>query len=420
MRIGQDDFFHLTYCTNIHPGNGWMEVERNLRSFAPSLRQELAPGRPFGIGLRLSARESEELLEEDRLARFEEFLRAQGLYVFTLNGFPYGSFHHEAVKSSVFAPDWRTAQRLTYTLRLARILAALLPEGVSGGISTVPLSYKPWLSPPTEGDWEVLTRHLMTATACLARMHGERGRFIHLDLEPEPGGLIETSREIVWFFETWLLPLGVPLLARELGVSRPEAERLLRAHLQVCWDTCHLAIEYEDPQDVLARLDAAGIGIGKVQLSAALRVLLPPGDRGPLHERLLPFAESTYLHQVIERRVDGTLRGFPDLTDALPHLQDPGAEEWRIHYHVPLFVEAYDLLGSTQPDTLRVLGLLRERRFTQQLEIETYTWSLLPPPLKQDLSGSIAAEYRWVLGHLTPGEAASRPGDAVREGRSHA
>lgn len=420
MRIGRDDDLHLTYCTNIHPGNGWREVEANLRRHVPALRADLAPEADFGIGLRLSAEESAELLRADALERFREFLAANGLYVFTLNGFPYGSFHGQVIKSAVFAPDWRSPERLDYTRRLVTILAALLPEGMEGGISTVPLSYKPWLEEAPESEREVLIRHLVAAVVAMHRAREESGRFIHLDLEPEPWGLVETSREIVAFFERYLLPLGLPMLALALGLSQGEAERVLREHLQICWDTCHLAIEYEDPSDVLRRLQGSGIGIGKLQISAALQVALPPGDRAPLQDRLTAFADSTYLHQVIARQVDGTLVAYPDLDVALEHLHDPFAREWRIHYHVPLFVERYGLLGSSRPDILRVFELLQAERFTRHLEIETYTWDLLPPGLKHELGASIAAEYRWVLEHLDPSRLATRRPASVLEGSSHA
>src|SRR5919202_4282075 len=107
MRVGADGFFHLTYCTNIHPGEGWDEVSRQLQTYPTALKARLSPEAPFGIGLRLSGRESVELLQGKRLADFKRFLEREGLYVFTLNGFPYGPFHGVPVKADVHAPDWR-------------------------------------------------------------------------------------------------------------------------------------------------------------------------------------------------------------------------------------------------------------------------------------------------------------------------
>src|SRR5262245_1786104 len=90
--------YHLTYCTNIHPGSGWNEVFAYLEQYSLPLKARLAPGQPFGIGLRLSASESEELLQGDRLERFRAWLEANGCYVALINGFPYGSFHRRQIK----------------------------------------------------------------------------------------------------------------------------------------------------------------------------------------------------------------------------------------------------------------------------------------------------------------------------------
>ena len=139
MQVG--DGLHLTYCTNIHPAVGWEAVLASLRAHAPALKARLSPDAPFGIGLRLSGAESRELLADGRLDEFRRWLDAEGLYVFTINGFPHGTFHGQPVKADVHAPDWRSEERVAYTLRLAEILDALLPEAVDGTISTSPLSY---------------------------------------------------------------------------------------------------------------------------------------------------------------------------------------------------------------------------------------------------------------------------------------
>src|SRR5207253_2234388 len=106
VQLGDDGFFHLTYCTNIHPGDGWAAVDANLRRFAPALKRRLSPAAPFGIGLRLSALDARELLEGDRVRELRDFLLDEGLYVALINGFPHGSFHRTVVKADVYAPDW--------------------------------------------------------------------------------------------------------------------------------------------------------------------------------------------------------------------------------------------------------------------------------------------------------------------------
>ncbi|MBI3911956.1 MAG: metabolite traffic protein EboE [Armatimonadetes bacterium] len=402
MQLERPAPLHLTYCTNIHPGDGWEEVFANLRHYAPALKERLSPGRPFGIGLRLSSRESEELLAGDRLARFKDYLDRHGLYVFALNGFPYGSFHRQVVKSAVFAPDWREEERVRYTLCLVEILKRLLPEGVEGGISTTPLSYKRWIGRDTRSAWERITRNLARIAGTLVRVQQEEGRYLHLDIEPEPDGLVENSAELVNFYETRLLPCGAPVLADALNVPIEQARQYLLDHVQICYDTCHMAVEYENPETALERFARARIKVGRLQISAALQVPLPAdeGGRAPLAQQLAPFAESVYLHQVIERVADGNLRRYPDLPDALTHLQELAARQWRIHFHVPLFTERYGPFGATQDHIRAVFALLGRTAFTRHLEIETYTWDVLPLGLKGELLESIEREYRWVLDAL--------------------
>ena len=399
MKLGSDGFFHLTYCTNIHPANGWEEVMANVERYGPALKQRLGPNAAFGLGLRLSSRDSCELLEGDRLQRFKELLDREGLYVAIINGFPYGPFHGEVIKSTVFAPDWREEARVQYTLRLVEILAELLPADVDGGISTCPLSYKGWVDQCDDAAWESITDNLARVAAALVRVQQSRGQVIHLDIEPEPDGLVEHSHEVERFYRRWLLGFGAERLAALLGIDEAAAREHLLEHIRVCWDTCHQAVEFEEPAEVLARFDAAGIRVGRIQVSAALKIALPSDEyeRAGIRDELEPFAESTYLHQVLQRNTDGTIHHYADLPDALAAVQDPEAEEWRTHFHVPIFLNEYGRLGSTQDDILKVFRLAEERRFTRHLEIETYTWDVLPSDMKRDLLTSVSREYEWVM-----------------------
>ncbi len=403
MRSGVDEFFHLTYCTNVHPGNGWSEVLYNLQRYALALKGRYAPTREFGIGLRLSGKESQELLQGDALPQFRAFLQEQGLYVFTLNGFPYGPFHDQPVKAQVHAPDWLQEERVEYTLRLIEILAYVLPEGLEGSISTSPLTYKAWIDQEDAATWGYLTRNVVRIVEALVRLKNQQGKLIHLDLEPEPDGLLENSQEVVTFFQRWLLDGGAHMLAESLHISQAEAREHLLEHIRVCFDTCHVALAYEEPAEVLARFAAEGIKVGKVQISSALKVLFPQSEGSPqaVAQALEPFAESTYLHQVIQQNRDGSYLHYPDLTEALPAIEDPRIAQWRIHFHVPIFIDHYGTFLSTQDTIVRTLELLQEQRFCDHLEIETYTWGVLPPALKKELTDSIALEYAWVLEHLS-------------------
>ncbi len=401
MRVDARGSAHLTYCTNIHAAEGWDAVLANVRRFAPALKARFSPSGPFGIGLRLSARDARELLEGDRLTQFRGFLDDSGLYVALLNGFPHGSFHRTAVKADVYAPDWRDDERVRYTLDLVEILTRLLPEDVDGGISTAPLTYKPWMPADAEPAWHAFTENVVRAAAAMVRVRERTGRVIHLDIEPEPDCLIETTAEFVEFFERRLLTAGARLLAAKLGCDAPRAAEHLREHVRVCLDCCHYAVEFEEPEEALRRFREAGIRIGRVQVSAALKVVFPDdrGERGALVQRLGRFADSTYLHQVVQAG-DG-LTHYRDLDAALQHADQAAAgAEWRIHFHVPLFAPGYDGLESTRDYARRVLELARASGAAHHFEIETYTWDVLPAGLKKELLESIVLEYDWALGSL--------------------
>ncbi|MEM8828010.1 MAG: metabolite traffic protein EboE [Cyanobacteria bacterium P01_G01_bin.19] len=401
MKLANNKNLHLTYCTNIHPGETWSEVESNLKQYLPQLKARLSPNRPFGVGLRLANVAAQELLTEDNLVKFKSWLESEDLYVFTLNGFPYGEFHHQVVKDKVYAPDWTKVDRLNYTLRLTKILTALLPQNIDGGISTVPISYKPWWgdSEQKEKALHHSSLHLAQAIAQLAEVYQNTGKLIHIDLEPEPDGMLENSQEVVSFFQNWLLPVAKQWLNLQLGVSYLVAEYWIRQHIRVCYDTCHFAIEYEEPQDIMGRFEDAGIKIGKIQLSSAIKIDIPAekAQRQQILAKLAPFAESTYLHQVIARHSNGDLEHHADLSAALKRFLNTNTKEWRTHFHVPIFLANYQLFESTQDHIAKVLQMLPNDDLGHHLEIETYTWEVLPPDMKLDIVTSIEREYEWVL-----------------------
>jgi sugar phosphate isomerase/epimerase len=382
--------FELTYCTNIHAAEGWPHVFEQLKRYAPELKSRLAPDADFGLGLRLSNAEAAELVSGDRLDEFARFLQERKLYVALINGFPYGWFHERRLKDQVFAPDWHTNERVDYTLRLVEILRRLLPEHLDGGVSTCPLSYKHW-SKKGRPDWKVIIQNVVRVASAMA----QSGRDIHLDIEPEPDGLVETAEEFIEFFNR-LVSEGAPLLASSAQLSISEAEDALRRHVALCFDLCHSAVEGERPHPVLDALRREGIRIGRVQISSAIKALVPENSaqRVDLGARLSQLADPVYLHQTI-----GDAERYPDLPQALDELTHARSSEWRIHYHVPLFVEGYGDLGSTQAEVRDAL-LCLDPAEVRHLEIETYTWSVLPEHLRLDLTDSIQREYEWVMAQL--------------------
>ena len=387
---------HLTYCTNIHQGETWPEIFAKLTEYLPEVKSRVSPDAPMGVGLRLSGVAADALAEAGELAKLKQFLSESDLYVFTINAFPYGPFHGVPVKEQVYEPDWRSEERLRFTNACTDILAALLPDGLEGSISTVPGAFKAKVR--SDADVALIAETMIRHAAHLHTLEARTGKTIALAIEPEPCCLLETSDEAIAFFEGHLFSVrGLGLMQSLTGLPQDAAEAALRRHLGLCFDVCHAAVEFEDARASLARVAEAGIKIAKMQLSAAIRVA--HADAGT--EALLrPFDDGVYLHQTVAR--NGALMRHADLPDAFLALRRGEARgEWRVHCHVPVFLDAFGGLGSTQDVLKDVLALCRERAVSPHLEVETYTWSVLPETLRDgDLGQAIAREVQWVRSQL--------------------
>jgi sugar phosphate isomerase/epimerase len=399
MKVGgHPDLGHLTYCTNIHPGETWSEVFANLERYLPAIKRQVAPDRALGVGLRLSAIAADALGEPSAMEELKGFLAEHDLYVFTINGFPFGPFHGRPVKEQVYQPDWRQEARVTYSDRLANRLAELLPDdpALPGSISTVPGTFKPLAEAP--GAIERMARNMIRHAAHLAGIRERTGRTIALALEPEPRCFLETIDETVGYFEQHLFgAAAVRQLCDITGLAPGAAKDALRRHLGVCYDVCHAAVEFEDPAGSLQALRAAGIGIPKLQLSAALRIATVGPETA---EQLRPFDEPVYLHQVVARQ-NGRLTRYLDLPQALEALAQNQGAEWRVHFHVPIFLEQLRDFSTTQVFLGEILSLHRGEPISAHLEVETYTWDVLPERYRQvDVASAVARELAWVVEQL--------------------
>lgn len=382
----------LGYCLNVHPTQTLAEVRAALLGPVRTIARRLCPAEPFAVGLRLSA---EAAARPDAATELAAIFAGEGFAAYTMNGFPYGPFHGVPVKEAVYEPDWTTPDRLAYTLDLARIMATLVPPKKTATISTVPGGF----APRTRGRKAAVADGLLRAAAGLVRLERETGRRVALALEPEPFCLLETTADAVAFFGGHLFTLAAAgRLAELTGLDPDDAAAALPRHLGLCLDACHMAVMFEEPEATLSALDTAGIPIHKMQISAALRIARLDADA---RRRAAAFHDGVYLHQTMARMADGTVLRALDLPQALERGTAADGEEWRIHVHVPLFAEPAPPLASTADSLERLLLLHRNRPFTSHLEVETYTWSVLPPELGGiDVTAGIEKELRWVLQRL--------------------
>ncbi|CAL9326060.1 hypothetical protein SUDANB135_06964 (plasmid) [Streptomyces sp. SudanB135_2055] len=372
---------HLAYCTNVHPAETLDGVLAQLRDHCEPVRRRLGRDR-LGIGLWLAKDAAHSLATDPCALRgLRTELDRRGLEVVTLNGFPYQGFGAEEVKYRVYKPDWADPERLEHTTALARVLAGLLPDDVSeGSVSTLPLA---WRTAWDEARADKVRAALATLGERLDALHELTGRSIRVGLEPEPGCIVETTRDAI-------APLGA------IGHDR----------IGVCVDTCHLATSFEDPDEALDALEAAGIRIVKSQLSAALHAEHP--SRPAVRDALAAFAEPRFLHQARTTTATAGLRGTDDLDEALAAGGPlPDTAPWRAHFHVPLHADPAAPLTSTLPVLKSALSRLvgGARPLTRHLEVETYTWQALPAQLRPrgraQLTDGIAAELMLARDLLT-------------------
>lgn len=376
---------HLGYCTNIHRGETWAQTWRTLEDYTLRVKDRVAGGKPYGIGLRLGEQASRELAEPCQLAEFQEWLEKHNCYVFTINGFPYGNFHGERVKEQVFKPDWTSKDRLEYTNRLFDILSQLLPEGMSGSVSTLPGSHKEFGIGIDE--LEAIFANLKACSEHIQSICDRTGQDLHLGLEPEPLGLVETSGELLKFFG--------------LYVDQYPGDRTFLKRVGVNYDCCHLAVEFEEANEALSRIHDSGIRLSKLHLSSALKLKPTPENL----DRLKSYDEPVYFHQVIIREGDTPLRRLRDIPNAMELAASMPYEigdEWRVHFHVPLHAEPSGGFSDTKDHILGALDwLAKHPTACQHLEMETYTWEVLPEELRTgDVVDQLSAEYAWTLGEL--------------------
>jgi hypothetical protein len=390
---------HLSYSTLVHPGDNWDQMSHSLRTFVPQVKARVSPNQPFGLSLRLAA-PSAEALVQDKSARdaLKQFLAENDLYLYTVNAFPYGAFKDTIVKEQVYEPDWRSEERTQYTINVADILADVAPEGLAPSIQSAPLGFKPRVTGP-----DVVasyTEHVLRVVAHLVGIEARTGKTVTLALEPEPRCFLETTDETIDYFTNHLYSgRSAERLAKLASIPISDATGALRRHLGIVFDIGHQAVGFEDIPVSLQKLVDAGVPILKLQEVAAMHM---PQVTDETVEALQRFAKTVYLSQTVEKK-NGKITKFLNLEDAFAARKaDPGPREWRTHFHVPVFLDDLGgVLGTTRFALEAALKMHKEKPLSGQLEIETYTWDVLPDHLKTgDIVDYVCREIEWVRGQL--------------------
>jgi hypothetical protein len=375
----------IGYCTNVHAGTTYSEIKQNLRQYSLAVKEAVSPDESMGIGLWFSAEAVGQMANAAATTEFQQWLDECGLFPFTFNAFPFSDFHQPIVKHKVYEPTWAQTSRLDYTLAIARLQSTLLPVGSFGTISTLPLG---WPTKLNDGFLESCARNLIHCANELKAIHQETGRQIFLCIEPEPGCILDTSDDLVSFFENYLF-------------SDSAAEETIRNYIGVCHDVCHSAVMFEPQTVALNRFAESGIHVGKFQISSAIAVdfdAIHTDRQQDVLSELSRFAEDRYLHQTMVRGADGNLNLLEDLSIAIDQHQQNPTGQWRIHFHVPIFAESVGSLSTTQNEIAECIAFELPSDLPVHYEVETYAWTVLPENVRpKDLATGIAQEMKFLL-----------------------
>jgi len=406
----------LSYSTNVHPAESLDDLLRVVeRHVAPVMHGAMGPQPEYAVNLRLGMRQVDELLAHDPLPsnsvlsdailsappspaceRLKETLARHKLRVASVNGFPILDFHAPRVKEMVYSPPWTDGGRAQYTLKIAKALAHLTGDRAEAAVSVPTGTFKGYCD---NEEIKAQCAHFLTECAKeLMRLERLTGKTIKLGLEPEPYTTGETIGEFLEYYQKYILAAADEKWPSQLGVSAKQAEALARKFITVNLDLCHSAVEFEDPLEDLKQLQAAGIAVTGLHLSAALRLPEPHRNAAAL-DQLLGLNEPRYLHQVVGKLRDGNFARFEDLPDLERLRSRPRGwkmadfEEVRCHFHVPLFADWTGPLTSTREGVGPAARYAAKAGLTDNFIVETYTWGVLG-----DLAGKGAGAAREIVG----------------------
>jgi hypothetical protein len=389
---------HLTYSTLVHPADDWPQLWDSLQRYLPQVKQRISPHAPFGVCIRLSHLTAAELhAKPAEREKLKAFLTAQDLYVYTANAFVYGVFKNTPIKEQVYEPDWRSPERREYTKQVADILADICPAWATPSIQTAPLGFKPRVTGPDVVD--AYTDNVLQVCAHLVQLEQTTGKLLTLGLEPEPRCYLETTDETIAYFQQHLYTgKSAARLATLAHIPMDTALAALRRHLGVTFDIGHQAVGFEDIPASLQKLVDAGIPIVKLQEAASMYIGEVTDEKIAALQR---FATTIYLSQTAECRGDH-LEHYLNLEDAIAGwATDKTPRQWRTHFHVPVFLEDLGPMKSTRFALEQALAMHKATPLSRHLEIETYTWDVLPDHLKTgDIVEYVCRELEWVKGQL--------------------
>ncbi|MCX7885948.1 MAG: hypothetical protein N3B01_01645 [Verrucomicrobiae bacterium] len=286
------------YALNVFPYQTATELWDCLRRDVLQLKALASPHEPLPIELRLS----EQLLRELRphAPALKTFLLEHDLPLVTINAFVMSAFHGQRIKEGVFLPAWHESDtRLRFTNACLDLLVEI--AGTCGQpAAEIILSVSAPFGALKPATMAAVAPNILRCAEHAAELQPP----CMLALEPEPGLCVETTAEVVEFFERFV----------------PEK---LRQSLGVNFDLAHQLVQFEDLAESVATLQRHRIRIAKIHVSNAVELT----GWEP------PASDSIYLHQVCGVDASGHKTFFALDSNVAP---PPDVVRFRIHHHRPV------------------------------------------------------------------------------------
>lgn len=383
--------YHLTYCSNIFKEKTWKNLFCKLKIYITNLRKFFKK-KHIGLSLCLSNSLANEIKKTDNISNLKMWLKKNRLYISSINGFVYQTFHQKKIKENIYLPDWTSKKRLNFTQNLIDILKNIIKKNHDGSISTLPISYKSWTKDNHKHYVLYKTsKHLSELLILLINIKKQIKNIIHLDIEPEPQCMIETYKETHTFFEQWLLPI-----CKKYLIPRYKKQKLIThiyTHIKICYDICHFSVNFENHKEILNSIQKSKIKIGKIQISSALKINLNNNNKKSQLKTLLTLQSSPFLHQTTEK-VAKKIKKYTDIKHILETFEQKTHGEMRIHCHISIHEKIYKNIETTHQETQETLKIFLKTLRIKHIEIETYTHNII---YDDNPLAAIIKEYNWAI-----------------------
>ncbi len=400
-----NETIHLTYCTNIHKEKNWKKIFKNLNTYPNLIRKKIKKNEKFSIGLCLSHLNTLEL--KNILITFKQWLKNNHFYIQTINGFCYQTFHKKNIKHSIYYPNWNNIKRYNFTKLLIKTLNYLLTEKY-GTISTIPIFYKKTVK-TKKVKYYSLQKSIINLMKIIVYLHNFKKKTnLYICLEPEPDCLLENTNDIIFFYTQHLWKHGTEYLHKNFKIKKKNALLLIKYYIQICYDVCHFALLEESPHKTFITLNKKSIKIGKIQASLCININEPRSFylKKKFLENIKEITKKTqFLHQTeLKNLITKKKTKIKDLEDILKKNEDitkknkydTKIQQYKIHYHVPLYKKTYQKFKITNLPLLQTIKNIHLTT-TKVVEIETYTWSCIKKSQKLNISKSLINEYKIIL-----------------------